>query len=140
MQVQQFRGQTDLFLEHTPGPATFNLLQLARPTVVPDLRATIHRAIKTDKPARKERVKVKLGGTSYEINMQVVPFKVPGSDKPSLLVIFDETTKGTKREKVPRSLGKTATERELAELRRDLAALAGRTSMPASSRLPQMRT
>jgi two-component system, chemotaxis family, CheB/CheR fusion protein len=122
MQVQQFRGQTDLFLEHTPGPATFNLLQLARPTVVPDLRATIHRAIETDKPARKERVKVKLGGKSYEINMQVVPLKVPGSDKPWLLVIFDETTKGTKREKVPRPLGKTATERELAELRRDLAA------------------
>jgi len=122
MQVQQFRGQTDLFLEHTPGPATFNLLQLARPTLVPDLRATIHRAIKTGKPARKERVKVKLGGKSYEINMQVVPFKVPGSDKPWLLVIFDETTKGTKREKVPQPLGKTATECELAELRRELAA------------------
>src|SRR5690349_10622689 len=122
MQVQQFRGQTDLFLEHTPGPATFNLLQLARPTLVPDLRATIHRAVKTDKPARKERVKVKLGGKSYEINMQVVPFKVPGSDKPWLLVIFDETTKGPKREKVARPLGKTATESELGELRRELAA------------------
>jgi two-component system CheB/CheR fusion protein len=122
MQVQQFRGQTDLFLEHTPGPASFNLLQLARSALVPDLRATIHRAVKTDKPARKERTKVKLGGKSYEINIQVVPFKVPGSDKPWLLVIFDETTKGTKREKVPRPLGKTATERELAELRRELAA------------------
>src|ERR1051326_7742938 len=122
MQVQQFRGQTDLFLEHMPGPATFNLLQLARSTLVPDLRATIHRAIKTDKAARKERVKVKLGAKSYEINMQVVPFKVPGSDKPWLLVIFDETTKGTKREKLPPPLGKTAPARELGELRPDLAA------------------
>jgi two-component system CheB/CheR fusion protein len=122
MHVQQFRGRTDLFLEHTPGPATFNLLQLARSTLVPDLRATIHRAIKTNKPARKERAKVKLGGKSYEINIQAVPFKVPGSDKAWLLVIFDETTKGAKREKLPRALGKTATERELAELRRDLAA------------------
>jgi two-component system CheB/CheR fusion protein len=122
MQVQQFRGQTDLFLEHAPGPATFNLLQLARSALVPDLRTTIHRAIKTDKPARKERAKVKLGSKGYEINIQVVPFKVPSSDKPWLLVIFDETTKGTKREKVPQPLGKTATERELAELRRELAA------------------
>ena len=122
MQVQQFRGQSDLFLKHTPGPATFNLLQLARPTLVPDLRTTIHRAIKTDKPARKERAKVKLGDKSYEINMQVVPFKVPGSDKPWLLVIFDETTKGNKRERVPRPLGKTATEQEAAELRQELAA------------------
>jgi two-component system CheB/CheR fusion protein len=122
MQVQQFRGQSDLFLEHMPGPATFNLLQLARPALVPDLRATIHRAIKTGKPARKERAKVKLGGKSYEINIQTVPFKVPGYDKPWLLVIFDETTKGTRREKLPRPLGRTATERELVELRRELAA------------------
>jgi len=122
MHVQQFRGRTELFLEHAPGPATFNLLQLARPTLVPDLRATIHRAIKTDKPARKERAKVRLGGRNYEINIQAVPFKIPGSDKSSLLVIFDETTKGAKLEKRPRALGKTATEREVGELRRELAA------------------
>src|SRR5437588_1929149 len=65
MHVQQFRGRTELFLEHAPGPATFNLLQLARPTLVPDLRATILRASKTDKPVRKEQAKVKLGGRSY---------------------------------------------------------------------------
>ena len=122
MQVQQFRGQTDLFLEQRPGPATFNLLQLARSSLVPDLRATIQRAIKTHKPARKDRVKVKLGGKSHEINMQVVPFKVPGSDKAWLLVIFDETTKATKREKLPALLGKTASQCELTELRHELAA------------------
>src|SRR5205085_52452 len=122
MQVQQFRGRTDLFLEHAPGPATFSLLQLARPSLVPDLRTTIRRAIKTNKPARKERAKVKLGGRHYEINIQAVPFRIPGSDKPWLLIIFDETTEGTKAEKRPRALGKTATERELGELRRELAA------------------
>src|SRR5216683_2349029 len=58
LHVQQFRGRTELFLEHAPGPATFNLLRLARPTLVPDLRATIRRAIKTNKPARKERTQV----------------------------------------------------------------------------------
>src|SRR5436190_3530948 len=122
MQVQQFRGRTELFLEHTPGPATFNLLQLARPTLVPDLRATIRRAIKTDKPARTERAKVKLRGRSYEINIQVVPFKIPGNARSWLLVIFDETTKETKPGKLPRALGKTAREREVGELRRELAA------------------
>src|SRR5437870_2969607 len=122
MHVQQFRGRTDLFLEHAPGPATFNLLQLARPTLVADLRATIKHAIKTDKPARKERARVKLKGRSYEINIQAVPFKIPGSDKSWLLVIFDETTKGTKLAKVPRALGKTAAQRDVAELHRELAA------------------
>src|SRR5438445_4265801 len=121
MHVQQFRGRTELFLEHAPGPATFNLLRLARPTLVPDLRATIHRAIKTNQPARKERAKVKLSGRTYEINIQAVPFKTPGTDKSWLLVIFDETTNGTKREKLQRALGKTGTEREVGELRRELA-------------------
>src|SRR2546428_3818082 len=87
MHVQQFRGRTELFLEHAPGPATFNLLQLARPSLVPDLRTTIHRAIKTDKPARKEQAKVKLGGRNYLINIQAVPFKTPGSEKSWVLVI-----------------------------------------------------
>src|SRR5260370_11374323 len=122
MHVQQSRGRTELFLEHAPGPATFNLLRLARPTLVPDLRATIHRAIKTDKPARKERAKVKLSGRTYEINIQAVPFKIPGTDKSRLLVIFDETTEETKREKLPRALGNTATEREVVVLRRRDAA------------------
>src|SRR5206468_12773239 len=93
--VQQFRCRTDLFLEHAPAPAPFNLLQLARPPLVPDLRATIQRAIKTDKHARKERAKVTLNGKTYEINMQAVPFKVPASTKSWVLVIFDETTRGT---------------------------------------------
>src|SRR5205809_1401710 len=122
MQVQQFRGRTELFLEHAPGPATFNLLQLARPTLVPDLRATIRRAIKTDKPARTERAKVKLRGKSYEINIQVVPFKVPGADKSWFLVIFDETASGNKPERLMRVLGKTSAQREVTDLRRELAA------------------
>src|SRR5207302_8035779 len=120
--VQQFRGRTDLFLEHTPGPATLNLIQLARPNLVPDLRTTIRRAIKTDKPARAERAKVTLRRKTYEINIQVVPFKVPGADKSWFLVIFDESTSGNKQERLMRVLGKTSAQREVTDLRRELAA------------------
>jgi two-component system, chemotaxis family, CheB/CheR fusion protein len=120
--VQQFRGRTDLFLEHTPGPATLNLIQLARPNLVPDLRATIRRAIKTDRPARTERAKVTLRGKNYEINIQVVPFKIPGTNTSSFLVIFDESTRGNKPERLLRVLGKTSGQREVTELRRELAA------------------
>jgi len=122
IRVQQFRGRTDLFLEHTPGPATLNLLQLVRPTMVADLRSTIHRALKTERPARKERTLVKYAGKTREVNIEVVPFKVPASDKSWLLVIFDETTKGTRPGKLPQTLGKTARQRETAELRRELEA------------------
>jgi two-component system CheB/CheR fusion protein len=122
MQVQQFRGRTELFLEHLPGPATFNLIQLARANLVPDLRATIRRAIKTDKPARTERAKVILHGKDYEINIQVVPFKIPGTDKSWFLVIFDETATGFKPERVSQALGKMSPQHQVMELHQELAA------------------
>jgi two-component system CheB/CheR fusion protein len=120
--VQQFRGRTDLFLEHTPGPATLNLIQLARPDLVPDLRTTIRRAVETDKPVRAERAKVTLRGKNYAINIQVVPFKVPGADKSWFLVIFDESTSGKEPERLLRVLGKTSALREVTDLRQELAA------------------
>ena len=122
MQVHQFRGRTDLFLEHMPGPATFNLIQLARTNLVPDLRATIRRSIKTGKPTRTERAKVTLRGKNYEINIQVVPFKIPTGDKSWFLVIFDETTRRSKPERLLRPLGKAGVQREVTELHRELAA------------------
>src|SRR6266576_816280 len=122
LHVQQFRGRSDLFFEHAPGPATLNLLQLVRPTLAVDLRSTIQRAIKTGNPARKGRAVVKLKGRDYEINIEVVPFKIPASDESWFLVIFDETTKGNKLEKMPPTLGKTAGQREITGLRRELAA------------------
>jgi two-component system, chemotaxis family, CheB/CheR fusion protein len=97
-------------------------LQLARPSLVADLRATVHRAIKTDKRTRKERSLIKHNGKTREVNIEVVPFKIPAADKSWFLVIFDETTKGTRPGRLPSVLGKTATQRETAELRRELAA------------------
>ena len=122
LHVHQFRGRTEFYLQHPPGPATFSLLHLVRPSLAADLRDIIRRCIKTNKPARTERSLLKHDGRSREINIQVVPLKIPATDKPWLLVIFDETTRGTKPGKVPPLLGKTAAQREITELRRDLAA------------------
>ncbi len=122
MHVQQFRGRTEAYLEHTPGPASLNLLQLVRPSLVADLRTLIHRTLKTDKPMRKERALVKFEGKTREVNLEVVPFKAAPSEKSWLLVIFDETTKGTRPGRLPQVLGKTASQREMSELRRELAA------------------
>ena len=90
MTVRQFRGQTAPFLEHAPGPASLGLLNLARPSLVPDLRATIHRAWKTGQPTRKERAFVKYDGDILDVNIEVVPFKVPTSDVTWALIIFSK--------------------------------------------------
>jgi two-component system CheB/CheR fusion protein len=122
LHIEQFRGRTDDYLEQMPGPATRNLLQLVQTSMVADLRAAIDRAIKTGKPARRERALVKFDGKTREVNIEVVPLKLPASDKSWLLVIFDETTKGTRPGRLLEVLGKTATQREMSEMRRELSA------------------
>jgi two-component system CheB/CheR fusion protein len=74
MMVRQFRGKTSPYLEHAAGPATLNLLHMAKPSLVPDLRATIHRALRTGHPARKERALVKRDSQVIQLNIEVVPF------------------------------------------------------------------
>jgi two-component system CheB/CheR fusion protein len=121
LHVQQFRGRTESYLEHRPGPATLNLLQMVRPNLAADLRNVIRRCIKTQKPSRKERSLMKHDGRTREINIQVVPFKVAESSKPWLLVIFDETTRGARPGRALQLLGKTGSQREIADLRGELA-------------------
>ena len=89
MNVRQFRGKTAPFLEHSPGPATLSLLHLARAALVPDLRAAIHRAIKTGHPVRKEGAIMKYDSRIVEVNIEVVPFKIPTSEGTWMLVVFD---------------------------------------------------
>jgi two-component system, chemotaxis family, CheB/CheR fusion protein len=122
LHVEQFRGRADDYLEQIPGPTTRNLLQLVRPSMVADLRAIIDLAIETDKPARKERALVKFEGKTREVNIEVVPFKLPASDKSWFLVIFDETTKETRPGRLLEVLGRTIPQREMSEIRRELTA------------------
>jgi two-component system CheB/CheR fusion protein len=122
LHIEQFRGSTDDYLEQMPGPATRNLLQLVRPSMVADLRAAIDRAIKTGKPARKERALVRFNGKTREVNIEVVPFTLAASGKSWLLVIFDETTRGARPGRLLEILGKTATQRDMSEMRRELSA------------------
>jgi two-component system CheB/CheR fusion protein len=122
LHIEQCRGRTIDYLEDMPGPATRNLLQLVRPSMVAALRAAIDRAVKTGKPARKERALLKFDGKTREVNIEVVPFTLTASDKMWLLVIFDETTKGARPGRLLEVLGKTATQRKISEVQRELSA------------------
>src|SRR5262245_20181668 len=125
MMVRQFRGKTSPYLEHTAGPATLNLLHMAKPGLIPDLRATIHRALRTGQTARKERVFVKRDSNVAELSLEVVPFKVPTSDINCALVIFNEpsTTERTSVGKGKKKRGKkSAVETEIEHLREELSA------------------
>jgi two-component system, chemotaxis family, CheB/CheR fusion protein len=98
LMVRQFRGRTSDYLEHVTGPANFSLLHMAKPGLIPDLRAAVHRAFRTGQPSRKERALIKRDGHAAEVNIEVVPFKVPNSDKTWALVVFHEQSKSPRKD------------------------------------------
>ena len=89
MEIQQFRGSTDIYLTHSPGKATFNILKMARPEIAFDLRNAISKAIKTKQNVRKSGIEMKLKAAMRIVSLEVVPLKIE-SEEPLLLILFTE--------------------------------------------------
>ena len=121
MMVRHFRGQTGHYLEHTAGTASLNLLHMARPALLPDLRAAIHRAFRANQPVRREGATLNRDGKVIEVNIEVVPFQLQNSDGKWALVIFSDTNERNK-ETPKQKEKKRGAERELQALRDELAA------------------
>lgn len=89
MDVQQFRGSTDLYLTHAAGKATFNILKMVRPEIAFELRSAISKSIKTKQRVRKSEVEMKWNATHYLVSIEVVPLNIEW-DEPLLLILFSE--------------------------------------------------
>ncbi|HXH40018.1 MAG TPA: CheR family methyltransferase, partial [Thermoanaerobaculia bacterium] len=77
MEILQFRGRTNAFLEPAPGAASFNLLKMAREGLLADLRAAIHAARKSDTSVRREGISLTGDGEARLVNIDVIPFVSP---------------------------------------------------------------
>jgi two-component system CheB/CheR fusion protein len=84
--VVQFNGQTGLYLEPSPGEPTFDVLKLAREGLSHGLRTALQTARKTRKTAKQAGLRVRQGGTSDEIDIEVIPVLRQGH--PYYLVLF----------------------------------------------------
>ena len=82
LQIIQFRGQTGTYLEPAPGEASLNLLKMAREGLLHGLRTALAEAGKTDKPARRDGLKVKADGKLRHVAMEVIPLP-KGSSGPT---------------------------------------------------------
>jgi len=89
MEILQFRGSTNLFLEPPPGKASFNLLKMARPELVFDLRNCIHKAIASRTIVRKESIELIVRDTRHIASIEAIPLQTNDDDK-LLLIIFQE--------------------------------------------------
>jgi two-component system, chemotaxis family, CheB/CheR fusion protein len=90
MNILQFRGETGPYLEHRAGGPSFNLMRLARPGMLTELSTGIQQAMKDGGAVRKEGLRIKQEDRMREIDLEIVPVKVPLTENRCLLVLFEE--------------------------------------------------
>lgn len=94
LDILQFRGETGAYLRPAPGAPDFNLLRMVRPGLLPELRTAIHQARSQDKAIRKKGLRVEGNGEIREVQVEVIPFKVPPSPESYFLILFEPMASG----------------------------------------------
>lgn len=134
LDILQFRGSTALYLQHSPGKASFNILKMVHLEISFELRNAIHHAIKTKQPVRKMGIEMNRDlndNTIQIVNIEVIPLKLEG-EEPLLIVIFTgqqqiESDEDPKKAKQKNSIGKDRRikklEEELASARADMGSI-----------------
>ncbi len=122
LDVLQFRGRTSPFLEPPAGTASFNLLKMAREGLLGELRGAIQMAKKTNRPVRRESIRVNSNGGSIHANIDVIPFVSPVKEK-LIIVLFEEAPPEKKKTALRGKQRPTAREeRQVERLKRELDA------------------
>ena len=90
LNVLYFHGETGRYLEHSRGTASLNLEKICRPGLLVELSPAIHEARTTERPVRRERVRVEAPGEEHEIDLEVIPVKLAGIESHYFLIIFGQ--------------------------------------------------
>ncbi|MBC8121409.1 MAG: PAS domain-containing protein [Gemmatimonadaceae bacterium] len=92
LDILQFRGETGAYLRPAPGEPSFNLLKMARPGLLPELHTAIYQAKNRDGAVQKKGLRIEGSSESGEIQIEVIPFKVPPAQERYFLVLFEPIT------------------------------------------------
>ncbi|HVD99908.1 MAG TPA: chemotaxis protein CheB [Cytophagaceae bacterium] len=87
LDIIQFRGSTSLYLTHSSGKASLNILKMTRPECSLELRNAIYTAIKTKQPVRKADIEIKIDAKYRKISLEVNPLNIEW-EEPLLLIVF----------------------------------------------------
>lgn len=92
MQILQFRGPVNSYLQPPSGKATFDVLKMAREGLILPLRSAINKAKKDNQIARRENVRVDQEGIERVVNIEVVPLK--NLRERCFLILFEDAESG----------------------------------------------
>jgi len=91
MEILRFRGRTGSYLEPPSGEPQLDLLKMARPGLVADLRIAISQATKNGAPVRRAGVRLNQDGTTRVCDVVVIPVASPPEAREHLFaVLFEE--------------------------------------------------
>ncbi|GAB2523958.1 CheR family methyltransferase [Spirosoma aerophilum] len=89
LDIIQFRGETSLFLEHTSGKASLNLMKMARPTLALEIRTAVHKCRKTGQRIRREGLELVVNDKKYRVALEVMPLS-DGAAGRLFLILFQD--------------------------------------------------
>lgn len=89
LDILQFRGETSLFLEHVSGRASLNLIKMARPSLVFEIRNSIHKSRKSGQPVHKSGLSITVNGQNHLVSIDVLPVNDGGGER-LFLILFQE--------------------------------------------------
>jgi two-component system CheB/CheR fusion protein len=87
-EILQSRGRTNRYLELPTGKASLNVLKMARPGLLYELRSLLEKARKNSVPVSKENVALEEGNQTISLRLEIVPFRTPARDQRHFLVLF----------------------------------------------------
>jgi two-component system, chemotaxis family, CheB/CheR fusion protein len=87
MEIVQFRGSTGKWLAPPAGRASLNVLKMARSGLAFKIRNAFQKANLTNRPVVQEKILMRVGGTNYFVNIEVIPLNTPD---PYYLILFKE--------------------------------------------------
>jgi len=119
LDIVQFRGETDLYIQPASGQPTWNLMKMLRGGLAADIRILVHAALKGDKTVSKPGLKVTSGGVRRTADVEAAPLNSPGSE-PHCLVLFKDRVRERAKPQTKKGKGGKKDDQEYARLKEEL--------------------
>jgi two-component system, chemotaxis family, CheB/CheR fusion protein len=125
LEVVQFRGSTEMYLQIPAGKPSHNLLKMAKNGLAFELRNLLQKAKKGTAKVVKENISLVVAGFPHLVSIEAIP--LPGLLEPHYLVVFREAGIAPTRARKPANakaaalLQKDVNEQYIVQLEKDLA-------------------
>ncbi len=90
LDILHFRGHTGPYIEPAQGCASLNLMKMARPDLLMELRSAVRQALKENTRVRRENVRIKAPQEERHIHLQVFPLHETSINERAALILFEE--------------------------------------------------